>query len=169
MGARGGGDLHEAVQEVALALVAALLVLGLLPAGVVPAAGELPLDGELGSLLALLLAEAGGAGGAGAGAGGGAAARAPLPRLLGRRLAPRRAQHELLLWHGGGLVGGLGEALDPQLLGRGEEHLQVLLVHVDLAVVHEVEDGHHVGEANPGVKDQTRERRRRGGGGERKE
>ena len=36
----------------------------------------------------------------------------------------------------------LGEALHLQLLGHGQEGVELLLRYVHLAVVHEVEDGH---------------------------
>ena len=38
----------------------------------------------------------------------------------------------------------LGEPLHPELLGHGEEGVELLLRHVHLAVVHEVEHGHEV-------------------------
>ena len=39
---------------------------------------------------------------------------------------------------------GLGQALDAELLGGSQEVGEVLLVHIDLSMIHEVQDSHHV-------------------------
>ena len=43
----------------------------------------------------------------------------------------------------------LGEPLHPEIFGDGEEVVEILLGHVDLAVVHKVEDRLEIGEADP--------------------
>ena len=59
----------------------------------------------------------------------------------------------LHLWHGVvkllklAVIGGLGQTFDTELLGGSEEILEVFLVNIYFSSIHEVEDGHHVGEA----------------------
>ena len=59
----------------------------------------------------------------------------------------------LHLWHGVvkllklALIRGLRQTFDAKLLGGGEKILEVFLVDIYFSSIHEVEDGHHVGEA----------------------
>ena len=60
----------------------------------------------------------------------------------------------LHLWHGVlkllklAVIRGLGQTFDAEFLSGGEEILEVFLVDIYFSSIHEVEDGHHVGEAN---------------------
>ena len=81
-----------------------------------------------------------------------------LSRFLGRWLAMTGISRGLFhLWHRAVLqllklgIGraGLRQPLDAELLSCCQEVLEVLLVHIDLSMIHEVEDSHHVREPDP--------------------